>query len=264
MGTRIIVEIKGLSVVYRDGSYWNVVFMCDAHHAVAFSVDQHPHPSHPNLGEIGTRRTIDFDIGRPQPIPPSEPSKHSMVLNLAANYAHGKDDLRRVPNRLSSCVHLRLPNATIEPGDMNCSSWTGYVQDADRPGSPPMLISPKAKSIVFTIDVAFGANFEMQIRNDDGPTEQLGIPPTGELKLVFDNDCKANCHDNDSIQVYRLLQSISGRRFFTGYAYGRDNEFPTPAQVEAWERDPNSNKELVTTRMGNCDPCIVEPPPPEI
>jgi hypothetical protein len=255
MAMIIKIEIQGLALCYRQGSYWQVVFICDNWHPVNFTHTREREgartviTSRKPLRTNGRDRHIIFDAdGAAAPASPFG-GGFSKILNIAGPHLHGTDangkaNVNRKRNGEREMIFMLIPAAALDTLLMTPETY--YVAE-DVPSPSKREIGQIAKIIGAEITLNEGAGGAM-ILNDG--TDSANFPyQDGDIHtLNFDNDCGSNCGeiDNDFRLFYDWIEDVDGKkRFIAGKVS------PDPTAIEG----------TFSSDQGNCDPGSIDPPP---
>ncbi|HSK74609.1 MAG TPA: hypothetical protein VK892_23115 [Pyrinomonadaceae bacterium] len=271
MVMKINIRIKGLAVCYRQGNYWQVVFICDDWHKVKFT---HKKNSQILVNEKELRRegeatrTAIFSFYNVENAPsPSDPSglfgdDFHEILNLTDERLHGKHPngkakIKRKKDPGTELIFLTIPHIAL------CSFGQTdfpYYARLDTDNSQPFEIGYVSDKVGAEIKLKPGAIQGGSMLFDDG-RDNASFPYFEDdvHTLIFDNDCGTSCKpgDNDFRMFYKWLKDNTneGKRFLAGKFTSLSEE------KDRAEFDAAIIEELKSPLQGNCDPVVVEPPP---
>lgn len=254
------VRVKGQAILYRKHDTWNVVFITDHCHHLAFSDPGH---SEEILAKQKFTRTILFSAAD---VDVSEPPTTGVVnefLNLSLPIMHGihgpgLSSLTEKPNPQGGrqYVQIKIPFGVLsvtKRNDVEC-----FIERHGS-GMPKSLGRPVASEFAITFDVSDPAGLTMTIFDDEIGADKRLYPTTADpLELIFNNDCDQEPMVNDFTNIYDWLYDISPpdgihpKQFVAG-------KLKTLSLADS--NIDESGNFRVRGRTGDCDPVIIDPPP---
>lgn len=252
MTMRIQIEIQGLAACYRQGSFWQIVFICDDWHPVNFS---HTHnkttvTSNKKLRRKGRDRTAVFDFNNAAaPLSPFG-FGFERILNMAGQHLHGVDavkkaKVKRKRSGSSELIFMLIPDTALST--LKETDRPYYVEE-ENDHSTFKEIGKIASIVGAEITLENGTGGVMMFHDGDDEIE-FPYRDGDEYVLTFDNDCGMNCSPgkNDFTMFYDWLKDRGNenKRFIAGKTDGGQSTLDG----------------LMSGQQGNCDPVVVDPPP---
>ena len=207
----VTVRVKGQAIVYRKHDIWNVVFITDYCHHLAFS-----DPSHSDevLAKQKFARTLLFSASGVDVSKPATTDVVNEFLNLSLPIMHGVhgpgiSNLTEKPNPQDGrqYVHMKIPFGVLSVTNRNIGECFIERQGS---GLPKSLGRPVASEFAITFDVSDPAGLTLTIYDDEIGAEKRLYPTTaGPLELIFNNDCDQEPMVNDFTNIYDWLYDIS-------------------------------------------------------
>ena len=253
MTMSVEVYVEGLSICYPKNGMWNVYFVCDASHPCNLSINKLSstplHFIHGGDLEIKfSSQGLVFEL-------PTKGKDYDRILNMAAPWFHGTK-LVEARQKKIDVIAMSFPQAIVSVPELSPRDY--YIQDASKPGDPPIVIPPVAKKILATFEV--NADLSMSIATQNGavvrPPDIFPYKDNGLVRLEFDNNCGDICIGNDSLDLYELVRDTDGKMFYTGQVKGLNG-----VDREAFFKATELESFIFNSRTGDCDPVNIDPPP---
>ncbi len=256
MTLAVTLDIAGDAIIYEKDLVWNIVFITDADHTIKVYRNGSTIPAI-ELADRTRPLTMYLKPVNPATMARGRGKGFASILNLNDSDLHGLDakgqsNLNAKPNSSNGrhYVHLRVPVGTLGGEDMVPDYWIAEYPD----GAATAHGHEVAKVARLTFQLNDGGKVAILAKDENGPELiSWGESTSGDIHLLFDNDCHLPGNRSDFLNYYDWVTDKSvfppGSRQFT--AGKLHSSFAKGAPLES----------KMMGRDGNCDPVVVDPPP---
>src|ERR1035437_961144 len=215
MSMTVNIVLKGHVLFYKypkiNSDSWRIFFICDDDHTCSVSEGSGTStPLFTNQNDTITIAPPLLGTGN------GYGTDTDCIFNMAALYAHNKNDLERTdpPTCSKNYLYLELPLCDYFGKDPALGDY--YVQYVGQvlPVPPLARISARCRSVRFVLTT----DHEFSVTASRGPSIHVGYVDGGNVTLTFNNDCQVynDPTSNESTDLYDFVHSISGKKFVWG------------------------------------------------